>query len=107
MYVPNDPMFSGRQVWVNTADPDPTAPRGSRSTKFTRHSQNLIFEPVISVARGMDVCKFCSCNSQLALSVVSSGSTLHVSFNQNARKSGPTNFVYDKRSPIIEGLDVG
>ena len=32
-----DPKFSDRQVWVNTADPDQTAPRGadwSGSTVF-------------------------------------------------------------------------
>ena len=33
----NDPKFSDRQVWANSADPEQTAPRGavwSRSTLF-------------------------------------------------------------------------
>ena len=25
----NDPKFSDKQVWANSADPDPTAPRGA------------------------------------------------------------------------------
>ena len=25
----NDPKFSGRYVWANSADPDQTAPRGA------------------------------------------------------------------------------
>ena len=25
----NDPQFSGRQIWANSADPDQTAPRGA------------------------------------------------------------------------------
>ena len=28
-YISNDPKFSDRQAWANSADPDQTAPRGA------------------------------------------------------------------------------
>ena len=33
----NDPQFSGRYAWTNSADPDQTAPRGAEQSDLGLH----------------------------------------------------------------------